>query len=302
MASGSGALGACDVRSKGRECGSIASGSRPIAGGWKRMAWRRVLPALVLGPLLFVAASCEIVPTYVVIVGLCAGVASAEIYRLLVLAGHHPAWLLGVPLAIAVAVDGGVTGGRAAPHILIAGAFVALLWAAFRADPRDALVGWALTMTPVLYVGGLLGYFVLIRALPNGAYWVQLVLICTWAGDVGAYYCGRRWGRMKLAPALSPAKSAEGALAGVAGATLVAAIAAAAVPPLGGAPLVVLGLGLAVGLAGVIGDLVESFIKRQLGAKDASQLLLGHGGLLDRLDSLLAAGMVAYYWLVAWTR
>jgi phosphatidate cytidylyltransferase len=151
-------------------------------------------------------------------------------------------------------------------------------------------------------VGALLGYYALLRERPDGAYWVQLVLGCTWAADTGAYLVGRRWGRTKLAPTLSPGKSVEGALGGLAGATGLAIVVALLAPGPGRAPPVLVGLGLLVGVAGLTGDLVESWIKRQLGAKDASGLLLGHGGLLDRMDSLLAAGMVAYYYLatVGW--
>jgi phosphatidate cytidylyltransferase len=142
----------------------------------------------------------------------------------------------------------------------------------------------------------------LLRGLPHGPFWVQVVLACTWAADIGAYLVGRRWGRTKLAPTLSPAKSVEGALAGVVAAVSLAGLIALVAS---GAPAslpVFLGLGVLIALAGILGDLAESFIKRQLGAKDASGLLLGHGGLLDRLDSLLAAGVVAYYYLVVINR
>ena len=263
------------------------------------MSWRRLVPAAVLGPLLLWAASLEVVPAYLVAIGLCALVASGELYWLLLQAGHHPAWALGVPLAVALALDAGIDGWRLFPHLLGLATFAALGWAAFRHQRREALVDWALTLAPALYVGGLLAYFILLRALPGGGYWVQVVLGCTWAADIAAYYVGRRWGRTKLAPTLSPGKSVEGALAGLVAAIVVAGAAALAVPAAGRSPAVLLGLGLLVAVAGVGGDLAESFVKRQLGVKDASGLLLGHGGLLDRMDSLLAAGMVAYYYLVA---
>jgi phosphatidate cytidylyltransferase len=263
------------------------------------MSWRRVVPAAALGPLLLWAASLEVVPAYLVLVGLCALVASGELYRLLLRAGHKPAWVLGAPLAVTLALDAGLSGWRLFPHLLLLATAAGLVWATFRHPRRDALADWALTVAPALYVGGLLAYFILLRLLPGGGYWVQVVLGCTWAADIAAYYVGSRWGRTKLAPTLSPGKSVEGALAGLAAAVLLAAALALALPPPGRSPLVVLGLGPLVAAAGLVGDLAESFVKRQLGAKDASALLLGHGGLLDRLDSLLAAGMVAYYYLVA---
>jgi phosphatidate cytidylyltransferase len=156
-----------------------------------------------------------------------------------------------------------------------------------------------LTVVPPLYVGGLLAYYVWLRGLSGNAYWVLLVLGLTWAADIAAYFCGRRWGRTKLAPALSPGKSVEGAVAGVVGAVVLAGVVGLAVPPPYGGRVGLVGLGLVVALAAIVGDLAESFVKRQLGAKDSSHLLSGHGGVLDRMDSLLAAGLVAYLYLLA---
>jgi phosphatidate cytidylyltransferase len=263
------------------------------------MSWRRLLPAAVLGPLLLWAAAQEPVPAYVLGVGVCALIGSGELYLLLARAGYRPLWPLGVPLAVGLALStlGGASWGY--PHLLAGITFGGLVWAAFRHPRRDALLDWALTLAPALYVGGLLAYYPLLRALPHGGYWVPVVLGCTWAADIAAYFVGRRWGQTKLAPTLSPGKSAEGALGGLAGAVALAAVVAVVAPPPALSPLVLLGLGALVAIAGLIGDLAESFIKRQLGAKDASGLLLGHGGLLDRMDSLLAAGMVAYLYLLA---
>ncbi|HWP30063.1 MAG TPA: CDP-archaeol synthase [Chloroflexota bacterium] len=266
------------------------------------MTWRRILPAVVLGPLLLWAASLPLVPAYVAVVGLCAAVGSGEVYRLLQQAGFRPLWALGILLAVVLALDAGLTGWRLAPHVLGVVTLVVLAWAAFRPEPGSGVVDWALTIAPALYVGGLLAYYMLLRGLPHGPFWVQVVLACTWAADIGAYLVGRRWGRTKLAPTLSPAKSVEGALAGVVAAVALAGLIALVASGAPAPPLVFLGLGVLIALAGILGDLAESFIKRQLGAKDASGLLLGHGGLLDRLDSLLAAGVVAYYYLVVINR
>jgi phosphatidate cytidylyltransferase len=261
------------------------------------MSWRRLVPAAVLGPLLLWAAAQEVVPGYLVALGLCAAIGSGELYLLLAQAAHRPCWALGLPLAVALAADAALTGWRLFPQL---GAFLtvaSLGWATFRRKPAPTLSDWALTLTPPLYVGALLGYYALLRQRPDGAFWVQLVLGCTWAADTGAYLVGRRWGRTRLAPTLSPAKSVEGALGGLAGSAGLAVVVALVAPGARGSLPLLVGLGLLVGVAGPTGDLVESWIKRQLGAKDASGLLLGHGGLLDRMDSLLATGMVAYYYL-----
>ena len=263
------------------------------------MSRARVIPALALGSLVLWASRFEIVAAYLLVLGLFAAVAGGEVYRLLLQAGHRPGWPLGIGLAVALAADAAITGWRLAPHLVIGVGLAALLWVTFRRDRQDGLVDWALTVVPALYVGGTLGYYVWLRALPGGAYWVPVVLGCTWAADTAAYFCGRRWGRTKLAPALSPGKSVEGAVAGIAAAVALAGLVGAVVPaPFGGVGGL-LGLGLLVAVAGIVGDLAESFVKRQVGAKDSSALLLGHGGLLDRIDSLLAAGMVAYWYLLA---
>ncbi|MBA2778135.1 phosphatidate cytidylyltransferase [Billgrantia kenyensis] len=123
----------------------------------------------------------------------------------------------------------------------------------------------------------------------TGGVWLLYVLLLVWGADIGAYFCGRAWGRRKLAPAVSPGKSWEGVAGGV-GVTLVLALLFAIWQGLGMAA----GLGLVVvtaivTLVSVLGDLFESMLKRFRGIKDSSNLLPGHGGVLDRIDSLTAA-------------
>jgi phosphatidate cytidylyltransferase len=261
------------------------------------MSWRRLVPAAVLGPVLLWAAAQEVVPGYLIALGVCATVGAAELYLLIGRAGYRPLWGLGILLALALAADAALTGWRVFPQLVTVACIASLVWATFqRREPRT-LTDWALSLAPPLYVGALLGYYALLRQRADGVFWVQLVLGCTWAADTGAYLVGRRWGRTPLAPKLSPSKSVEGAFGALAVSTALALVVALLAPAPGRSVPLLLGLGLLVGAAGITGDLVESWIKRQLGAKDASSLLLGHGGLLDRMDSLLATGMVAYYYL-----
>jgi phosphatidate cytidylyltransferase len=151
-------------------------------------------------------------------------------------------------------------------------------------------------------------YFIPLRALPDGLFWILTVLVCTWVCDITAFFVGRRWGRVRLAPRISPGKSAEGAIGGVASAALAAillgplltwllgTVGLGVIGPLGLARLT--GLGLVIGACAVVGDLIESFIKRQCGAKDSGALIPGHGGVLDRIDSVLFAVVGAYFFVV----
>lgn len=116
---------------------------------------------------------------------------------------------------------------------------------------------------------------------------VLALLLVVWAADSCAYFGGRRFGRHKLAPAVSPGKTVEGLLAGFAGAALVLVVLRDAVP--GAAVMGLLVVGVGVAAASAVGDLFESLIKRLTGAKDSGTLLPGHGGVLDRIDGLLAA-------------
>ena len=116
---------------------------------------------------------------------------------------------------------------------------------------------------------------------------VLALLLVVWAADSCAYFAGRRFGRRKLAPAVSPGKTVEGLLAGLAGAALVLALVRHAIPH--AAVPALLAVGVVVAAASVVGDLLESLIKRLTGAKDSGTLLPGHGGVLDRIDGLLAA-------------
>ena len=124
---------------------------------------------------------------------------------------------------------------------------------------------------------------------PNGHRWLLLALFVIWAADTGAYFAGRKFGKHKLSPRISPNKTVEGLLGGAATALLVAMVGA----PLAGAslgqlPAVALVVLLTVGFS-VVGDLYESLLKRHVGAKDSGDLIPGHGGILDRIDSVLAA-------------
>lgn len=147
------------------------------------------------------------------------------------------------------------------------------------------------------YVSVLLAHAGLLRMLPDGRAWVFLVLAIVMASDTLAYLVGRTWGRHRLYAAVSPKKSIEGAVGGLAGG-LLGALLGKAWFFAGLSSLDVLLLGVGVGLFSQLGDLVESLFKRSFGVKDSGTLIPGHGGVLDRLDSLLFAFPITYYYAV----
>jgi len=148
----------------------------------------------------------------------------------------------------------------------------------------------------VLYVGVTMGHLLLTRALPDGVFLIFFVALVTWAGDTGAYYAGILCGHTKLAPAVSPNKTVEGLIGGC-----LLAVAAAVGARYSFLPIFTAAeaacLGVVLTLAGLAGDLSESMLKRSAGVKDSGSLIPGHGGVLDRLDSLLFTAPTYYYYM-----
>jgi phosphatidate cytidylyltransferase len=164
-------------------------------------------------------------------------------------------------------------------------------------DIKAAAGEVALLFMGFFYVPLLLGHLLLLRGLPMGVQWVFLLLLIVMAGDTGAYYVGCNFGRRKLYPAVSPNKSVEGALGGLAG-SIIGAFAAKAGFFFSLTVGDCLATALLLGSLGQLGDLFESLLKRSFGVKDSGAILPGHGGVLDRLDSILFAAPAAFYY--AW--
>ena len=152
----------------------------------------------------------------------------------------------------------------------------------------------ALSCLGLLYVPFLLGHFFWLWQLPQGRFWLLWFLLVIFAGDTGAYYSGRWFGVKKLYPQVSPGKTVAGAIGGLA-ASLAVGLGFGFWLHLGASLPGLFGLALVIAVVGQFGDLFESMLKRRAQVKDASSLLPGHGGLLDRLDSLTFTGAVLFY-------
>jgi phosphatidate cytidylyltransferase len=165
----------------------------------------------------------------------------------------------------------------------------------------NAVIDLALAVFGGAYIGWLGSNLLAVRKLADGAYLTLFLYGCVIVTDSAAYFVGRRWGKRKLSPLVSPKKTWEGYAGGVISGPIFGALAALPATdalPVGHGALI----GLLIGVLGTVGDLGESAIKRHVGAKDSSHLIPGHGGMLDRLDSVLVAATIGYYYLVWFVR
>ena len=202
----------------------------------------------------------------------------------------------GAALAASVGLDGAQGSSRGLPAVVLTGlTAVAVLRELFRKE--HSLDRAALTLFGALFVGWGLGHLPLVRGLEAGEAWTMLLFVAVWTCDSAAYFAGRSLGRHKLAEVISPKKTWEGAVGGLAGAF--AAVCAARGLFLQDE----LGVGLAaaaallVGTLGQVSDLCQSLVKRAAGVKDSASLLPGHGGIFDRMDSFLLLAPAYYYLL-----
>jgi len=225
-----------------------------------------------------------------------------EFYRMMRAKGYQPFALLGYFCALAMS-GYAWRQGVAVPLILTASLMAIMVRELMRRDMSHSLVHIGVTLFGIMYVGWLGGHLVMLRELPAsqgadpllGAHMVFYAALVTWATDTGAYLAGVAFGRHPLLPRVSPKKTVEGAVGGLIGAAVVGWLCARGfavfMTPLAGTLL-----GLVVGLAAQLGDLVESLLKRDAGTKDTAELIPGHGGILDRFDSLLFTVPVTYYY------
>ena len=185
------------------------------------------------------------------------------------------------------------------PVIIVSAAVLPAIWLAAWPRQTERIAAWVWTVVGIVYLGWLLGHYVALRELTDGRNWVFFALIVTFASDTAAFLVGRTLGRHHMAPHISPNKTWEGAIGGLAGAAVFSLLFTLPTPlnlPLGYGQALI--LGLLVSVFGQLGDLLESWFKRRTGVKDSGRLLPGHGGALDRLDSVIVAGPLVYYYVL----
>jgi phosphatidate cytidylyltransferase len=264
-------------------------GSRLASGGGLGSRVLVAVPGIALtvalvavGGVLFAAALCLLVV-----------LALYEFYSLT--AASRPLRWAGYLAALGAVVLAAVLDDPERGVLIGAGAGLGLVAVAGLILPRrDDVTGrMAVTAFGLLYVGVPFGLLMATRELPHGAGAVANVLVGTWVFDTASFAGGKLWGRRKIAPRTSPGKTLEGLVTGVVVGTLSVAVAGLYMDWIDAWQSLV--VGLAICIAGFVGDLFESMLKRDVGAKDSGRLLLGHGGVLDRFDALMFATVAAYF-------
>jgi phosphatidate cytidylyltransferase len=264
---------------------------------WFRSVGLRLITAFVGMPIVLAVAWVGGWWAFAV-AALIALLAIYELHMMMLHEGYHPLVLVSGALSVLFMLAAMLPQQRL--PLLEIGLSVALL-ASFpflflRKSLEGAMLDWSLTLAIAFYVGWPMSLLLALRGyqtgLGTGLWWLFVLFGGVWGFDTGAFFAGHFWGRHKLAPRISPGKTWEGVFGG-----LIFAVAAAVLfagLPLGVPWYLAVLLGILVGGAAVLGDLAESLIKRQTHVKDSGQFFPGHGGVLDRIDSLLFAILVIY--------
>lgn len=259
------------------------------------MLKKRVITALWGLPLLIITVWFdEPLPWFTILVAIWGLVAVFEFYRLVAVSEVPSLTGFGLIWTLLFILSPYCPYQFTVPILLTSAIVLPLLWLVLRPQKEGAFLGWVWTIAGILYVGWLLSFLVALR-LDAGRDWVFFALFTTFGSDTAAFFVGRALGRHRLAPNISPNKTWEGAIAGVFGAIIVSLLFTLPTPlslPLGYGQAIL--LGLLVSVFGQFGDLAESLLKRNMGVKESGKLIAGHGGFLDRMDSVVFAGIVVY--------
>ena len=265
----------------------------------------RVITAAVGVPLVMLAIWFG-GPWFSLLIAAAALAGTYEFYHIASFDRKEPLLYLGLLWSLALVLNPHYRNLDVLPLVITAAILISLICLLFRPSREKAFHNWAWMIVGALYVGWMLSYWLSLRGLADGRNWVYLAMLATFANDTGAYFIGRASGKHKLAPKISPAKTWEGAIGGLVSAILAAIVIATVLKLISlklRAPFVfeywqIVLLGFLVSLFAQLGDLVESLLKRNMGVKESGNLLPGHGGILDRFDSLIFVGAVLYYYVI----
>lgn len=262
------------------------------------MLKKRFITAL-LASFLLVAAIWFGKPWFTIFVAIWGLLAVLEFYKLVTVSKKPILSYLGIIWTLLFILSPHFKYDFLAPLLLSSAVILSMICLLFLPQKEEAFISWAWTMAGILYVGWLLSYLVALRGLDDTGGWVFFALFTTFGSDIAAFFVGRALGRHHLAPYISPGKTWEGAVAGVFGAMIIGLVLVMLLNLPIGYGMTIL-LSLLVSIFGQLGDLVESLFKRNMGVKDSGKLLPGHGGFLDRIDSVIFSGIVVYYFVI-WT-
>jgi phosphatidate cytidylyltransferase len=259
------------------------------------MLKKRVITSLLAIPLLFVIVWFDQpLLWFSVLAAIWALLAVHEFYRLVGISRVLSLTGFGLIWTLLFVLSPHFDHALVIPILLTSAIILPLLWLVLRPEREGAFIGWSWTVAGILYVGWLLSYLVALR-LDAGRNWVFFAFFTTFGSDTTAFFIGRALGRHHLAPYISPNKTWEGAISGVFGAILISLFFLLSTPlqlPIGYGHVIF--LAFLVSVFGQFGDLVESLLKRNVGVKESGKMLPGHGGFLDRMDSVVFAGVVVY--------
>ena len=265
------------------------------------MLKKRVITALWFIPLLiFTVWFNQPLPWFTVLVAIFGLLAAFEFYRMANLSQVAILTYFGLIWVLLFILSPHFGDSRVIPFLLTTAVVLPLIWLLLSSRKEQAFINWAWMIAGIVYVGWLLSHLVALRGLDDGRNWVFFALFTTFSSDTTAFFVGRVLGRHRLAPQISPGKTWEGAVGGVLGAIILSLLFTLPTPlslPLSYSQAIF--LGLLVSISGQLGDLVESLLKRNMGVKDSGRLMPGHGGALDRIDSIVFAGIVVYYYVLS---
>ncbi|MFC1941965.1 phosphatidate cytidylyltransferase [Chloroflexota bacterium] len=263
------------------------------------MLRKRIITAL--GGILLVGAAIWFdgpIPWFTVFTAVWGLLAIIEFYKIVTVSKVLPLTLFGIIWTLLFIVHPHFNYEFIIPVLLTSAVVFSLILLLLYPEQEGIFNNWAWAIAGIFYVGLLLSYLVALR-LDAGRNWVFLALLVTFGSDSAAFFFGRALGRHHMAPRISPAKTWEGAAAGLIGAIIISLLFTLPTPlqlPLSYGQAIL--LGILVSIFGQLGDLVESLLKRSTGIKESGKLIPGHGGLLDRMDSVVFAGAVVYFFYI----